>query len=95
MTHMDLLTDIFYAREIIDIFNVSIFTQIIASVIIICMTGLRLLTGHYDPWATTGDVFYLLAMICQIWQFCYVGNEVSHSRDVAELWGKKKRRDIK
>ncbi|XP_039452362.1 odorant receptor Or1-like [Culex pipiens pallens] len=70
-----------YAREIIDIFNVSIFTQIIASVIIICMTGLRLLAGHLDPWATTGDVFYLLAMICQIWQFCYVGNEVSHSVD--------------
>ncbi|XP_038111740.1 odorant receptor Or1 isoform X2 [Culex quinquefasciatus] len=45
------------------------------------MTGLRLLTGHHDPWATTGDVFYLLAMICQILQFCYVGNEVSHSVD--------------
>ncbi|KAL9705835.1 hypothetical protein quinque_009353 [Culex quinquefasciatus] len=67
-----------FAYEVVDIFNVSIFSQIMASVIIICMTALKVISDR-NVVAMIGNLIYLLTMICQILQFCYVGNDISYS----------------
>uniref|UniRef100_A0A182F5Y0 Uncharacterized protein n=1 Tax=Anopheles albimanus TaxID=7167 RepID=A0A182F5Y0_ANOAL len=72
--HKDILR---FIDEVQNIFHGSIFAQVCASVIIICMTLLQT-TGD----ATTADliscVLYLVIMTSQVFIFCYVGNDISY-----------------
>ncbi|XP_053691915.1 odorant receptor Or1-like [Sabethes cyaneus] len=76
--HRDLLR---FQQEIIDIFSLSIFTQVIASVIIICMTAF-LMAEETDLMGIFSAFTYLLTMVGQIFLYCLVGNKVSDSSDM-------------
>uniref|UniRef100_A0A182PKT8 Uncharacterized protein n=1 Tax=Anopheles epiroticus TaxID=199890 RepID=A0A182PKT8_9DIPT len=74
--HKDILSD-----EVQDIFQGSIFAQICASVIIICMTLLQATGDDVTMADLLGCAFYLLVMTSQVFIFCYVGNEISYTTD--------------
>lgn len=42
------------------------------------MTALKVISDR-NVVAMIGNLIYLLTMICQILQFCYVGNDISYS----------------
>uniref|UniRef100_A0A182NAZ3 Uncharacterized protein n=1 Tax=Anopheles dirus TaxID=7168 RepID=A0A182NAZ3_9DIPT len=74
--HKDILSD-----EVQDIFQGSIFAQVCASVIIICMTLLQATGDDVTMADLLGCAFYLLVMTSQVFIFCYVGNEISYTTD--------------
>lgn len=68
-----------FRNEIVAMFNLSIFAQVIASVFIICLTALRLIGESHDPYAMVCSLMYLVVTIYQILLFCYVGNDIAYS----------------
>ncbi|EAA13838.1 AGAP009640-PA [Anopheles gambiae str. PEST] len=76
--HKDILS---FGDEVQDIFQGSIFAQVCASVIIICMTLLQATGDDVTMADLLGCGFYLLVMTSQVFIFCYVGNEISYTTD--------------
>uniref|UniRef100_A0A182RGP1 Uncharacterized protein n=2 Tax=Anopheles funestus TaxID=62324 RepID=A0A182RGP1_ANOFN len=76
--HKDILC---FSDEVQDIFRGSIFAQVCASVIIICMTLLQATGDDVTLADLVGCAFYLLVMTSQVFIFCYVGNEISYTTD--------------
>lgn len=68
-----------FGDEVQDIFQGSIFAQVCASVIIICMTLLQATGDDVTMADLLGCGFYLLVMTSQVFIFCYVGNEISYT----------------
>ncbi|XP_038121023.1 putative odorant receptor 71a [Culex quinquefasciatus] len=69
-----------FVKEIEDTFSMAIFVQICASGVTVCATILRLSTVNLaTDLGTDGApmVFYLVAMLTQIFLPCYFGNEVT------------------
>ncbi|XP_058447715.1 odorant receptor Or1-like isoform X2 [Malaya genurostris] len=69
-----------FQHELIDIFGLSIYAQVIASVIIICMTAF-LLTEGSNFVAIFSAFSYLITMVWQIFLYCLAGNDFTYSTD--------------
>ncbi|KFB49096.1 AGAP009640-PA-like protein [Anopheles sinensis] len=68
-----------FIDEVQDIFHPSIFAQVCASVIILCMTLLQATGDDTTMAELLSCALYLLVMTSQIFIFCYVGNEISYA----------------
>jgi hypothetical protein len=68
-----------FCNEIQDIFKGPIFAQFTVSCIIICMTCVLIVSQLNNPAALAGSINYLMAMIAQVFYFCWAGNELIHS----------------
>ncbi|XP_058058407.1 odorant receptor Or1-like [Anopheles bellator] len=73
--HQDILS---FIDEVQDIFQGSIFAQVCASVIIICMTLLQATGDDVTMADLVSYALYLLVMTSQVLIFCCVGNEISY-----------------
>uniref|UniRef100_A0A182JHU7 Uncharacterized protein n=1 Tax=Anopheles atroparvus TaxID=41427 RepID=A0A182JHU7_ANOAO len=74
--HKDILS---FIDEVQNIFHRSIFAQVCASVIILCMTLLQATRDDTTVAELLSCALYLMVMTSQIFIFCHVGNDISYA----------------
>ncbi|GAB0098791.1 hypothetical protein DMENIID0001_145940 [Sergentomyia squamirostris] len=68
-----------FVEEVQRIFRSAIFNQFVVSAMVICMSLYQLVTITGNPLMHVSRMTYTVALVSELFVYCYAGNEVRHS----------------